>query len=150
MVAMNVIYALSAYPFGKLADTMRHRKLLMAGLGVLITADLVLAHGSHWPTVLLGVALWGFHMGLTQGLLATMVANTAPADLRGTAFGFFNLLSGVAMLIASTVAGLLWDGLGAAVTFYSGACFCLVTFLLLAARSGIGKEGSHDAAPERR
>lgn len=134
MVAMNVIYALSAYPFGKLADTMSHRKLLLAGLGVLITADLVLAHGNHWTTVLLGVTLWGLHMGLTQGLLATMVANTAPADLRGTAFGFFNLLSGVAMLIASAVAGLLWDGLGAAVTFYGGALFSLIAFVLVASR----------------
>jgi predicted MFS family arabinose efflux permease len=150
MVAMNVIYALSAYPLGKLADTMSHRKLLMAGLGVLITADLVLAHGSNWTTVLLGVTLWGLHMGLTQGLLTTMVANTAPADLRGTAFGFFNLLSGVALLIASTVAGLLWDGLGAAATFYAGACFCLVTFLLLAACGADRKEGANDAVPGSR
>lgn len=150
MVAMNVMYALSAYPFGKLADTMSHRKLLMAGLGVLITADLVLAHGSHWATVLLGVLLWGLHMGLTQGLLATMVANTAPADLRGTAFGFFNLLSGVAMLVASVVAGLLWDGLGAAATFYAGACFCLVTLLLLGARSADRQKGWDDTLPERR
>lgn len=132
MVAMNVIYALSAYPFGKLADTMSHKKLLMAGLGVLIAADLVLAHGNHWPTVLLGVALWGLHMGLTQGLLATMVANTAPAELRGTAFGFFNLLSGIAMLIASTAAGLLWDSRGASATFYAGASFSLITLFLLA------------------
>ena len=131
MVAMNLVYALSAYPFGKLADTMRHKTLLMAGLGILIAADLVLAYGSHWTTVLLGVTLWGLHMGLTQGLLATMVASTAPADLMGTAFGFFNLLSGVAMLIASTVAGLLWDGFGAAATFYAGACFSLVTLFLL-------------------
>lgn len=131
MVAMNAIYALSAYPFGKLADTMSHRSLLMAGLGVLIAADLVLAHGNHWTVVLPGVALWGLHMGLTQGLLATMVADTAPAELRGTAFGFFNLLSGVAMLIASAVAGMLWDTLGASATFYAGAAFSLVTLLLL-------------------
>lgn len=150
MVAMNIVYALSAYPFGKLADTMSHRKLLMAGLGVLITADLVLAHGSHWSTVLLGVTLWGLHMGLTQGLLATIVANAAPADLRGTAFGFFNLLSGVAMLIASAVAGLLWDGLGAAATFYAGACFCLVTFILLAARSADLKGGAIEEVPGSR
>ena len=134
MVAMNVVYALSAYPFGKLADTMSHKLLLMAGLAVLIAADLVLAHGNHWTTVLPGVTLCGLHMGLTKGLLATMVANTAPADLRGTAFGFFNLLSGVAMLIASTVAGLLWDGFGAAATFYAGALFSLVTLALIASR----------------
>lgn len=132
MVAMNVIYALSAYPFGKLADTKSHKKLLMAGLGVLIAADLVLAHGNDWITVLIGVLLWGLHMGLTQGLLATMVADTAPAQLRGTAFGFFNLFCGIAMLIASAVAGLLWDGLGASATFYGGAFFSLATWFLLA------------------
>jgi MFS family permease len=129
MVAMNVVYAASAYPFGKLSDRMSHKKLLALGLVVLIAADLVLALDDHWTTVLAGVALWGVHMGMTQGLLATMVADTAPADLRGTAFGFFNLVSGVAMLIASVVAGLLWDSLGAATTFYAGAGFCLLALL---------------------
>lgn len=129
MVAMNVVYAASAYPFGKLSDRMSQKKLLALGLVVLIAADLVLALDDHWTTVLAGVALWGVHMGMTQGLLATMVADTAPADLRGTAFGFFNLVSGVAMLIASVVAGLLWDSLGAATTFYAGAGFCLLALL---------------------
>jgi len=131
MVAMNVVYAASAYPFGKLSDRMSQKKLLALGLVVLIAADLVLALDDHWTTVLAGVALWGVHMGMTQGLLATMVADTAPADLRGTAFGFFNLVSGVAMLIASVVAGLLWDSLGAATTFYAGAGFCLLALLAL-------------------
>jgi MFS family permease len=148
MVAMNIVYALSAYPFGKLADTMDHRKLLMIGVAVLMAADLVLAHGSHWTGVLLGATLWGLHMGLTQGLLATMVAATAPAELRGTAFGFFNLLSGIAMLIASTVAGLLWDRYGAAATFYAGAFFSLVTFVLLAARNADGQGSASDEVPE--
>jgi MFS family permease len=84
--------------------------------------------------VAIGVALWGLHMGMTQGLLATMVAGTAPAHLRGTAFGFFNLASGIAMLIASVLAGLLWDKLGAAVTFYAGAVFSLLAFMMLALR----------------
>ena len=66
----------------------------------------------HSWTGLTGVALWGVHMGITQGLLATMVADTAPADLRGTAYGIFNLVSGIAMLAASAVAGLLWDRSG--------------------------------------
>lgn len=123
MVAMNGVYGASAYPFGRLADRMDHRTLLAMGLVVLIAADLVLASGTHWATLLAGVALWGVHMGLTQGLLATMVADTAPADLRGTAFGFFNLVSGVAMLLASVLAGLLWDQLGAAFTFYASAVF---------------------------
>ncbi|WP_026437659.1 MFS transporter [Acidovorax sp. JHL-9] len=129
MVAMNVVYAASAYPFGKLSDRMSHKKLLAWGLVVLVAADLVLAMDDRWTTVLAGVALWGVHMGMTQGLLATMVADTAPADLRGTAFGFFNLVSGLAMLIASVVAGLLWDQLGAAFTFYAGAAFCGVALL---------------------
>lgn len=124
MVAMNLIYAVSAYPFGKLSDQMSHMKLLTLGLLVLIAADLVLATNDHWSVVLLGVGLWGLHMGMTQGLLATMVADTAPADLRGTAFGFFNLSSGLAMLIASVLAGFLWDQFGASFTFYAGAVFC--------------------------
>lgn len=129
MVAMNLVYAASAYPFGRLSDRMNHRSLLAWGLGVLIAADLVLAADTHWLTILAGVALWGIHMGMTQGLLAAMVAATAPADLRGTAFGFFNLVSGVAMLIASVVAGLLWDQLGASFTFYAGAVFCGIALL---------------------
>lgn len=131
MVAMNLIYALSAYPFGKLSDSMNHKTLLAVGLMVLIAADIVLAMNNRWTTVLAGVALWGIHMGMTQGLLATMVADTAPVDLRGTAFGFFNLVSGIMMLIASAVAGLLWDQFGAAATFYAGAGFCLLTLLVL-------------------
>ncbi len=137
MVAMNLVYSISAYPFGKLADSMSHTRLLAIGLVVLIAADLVLAHGNHWTIVLLGVALWGLHMGLTQGLLATMVAHTAPADLKGTAFGLFNLMSGVAMLIASVVAGELWDRMGAATTFYAGAGFCLLTLCVLAIGRGM-------------
>lgn len=131
MVAMNLVYAASAYPFGKLSDRMRHKTLLAWGLVVLIAADLVLASNNHWATVLAGVALWGIHMGMTQGLLATMVADTAPADLRGTAFGLFNLVSGVALLIASFVAGLLWDQLGASFTFYAGAGFCVIALMAL-------------------
>jgi MFS family permease len=129
MVAMNVIYAATAYPFGKLSDGASHIKLLALGLLVLIAADLVLASDNHWATVLLGVALWGVHLGITQGLLARMVADTAPADLRGTAYGFFNLISGIAMLVASVLAGLLWDQLGAAFTFYAGAVFCVIAML---------------------
>lgn len=140
MVAMNMIYALSAYPFGKLSDRMSHRSLLALGLGVLIVADLVLAMAGHWSTVLAGVALWGLHMGITQGLLATMVANTAPADLRGTAYGFFNLMSGIVMLLASGVAGLLWDRLGASSTFYAGAVFCLLALLVLASARSLELE----------
>lgn len=124
LVAMNVVYAMCAYPFGRLSDTMSHARLLAVGLAVLIAADVILAVSDSLAMVFLGVALWGVHMGATQGLLATMVADTAPADMRGTAFGFFNLLSGLTMLIASILAGLLWDRLGPSFTFYAGALFC--------------------------
>ncbi len=132
MVAMNLVYAACAYPFGKLSDRMSHTQLLAWGLVVLVAADLVLAASSHWVVVLSGVALWGVHMGMTQGLLATMVADTDPADLRGTAYGFFYLVSGLAMLVASGLAGWLWDQYGAAYTFYAGAIFSV------AALGGIG------------
>lgn len=126
-VVMNLVYALSAYPFGRLSDRMRHSRLLVSGLVVLISADLLLGHCNSWKGIFLGIALWGLHLGITQGLLATMVADAAPVDLRGTAFGFFNLLSGLAMLFSSTLAGLLWDRLGAAYTFYAGIFFCILT-----------------------
>ena len=139
MVAMNVIYATSAYPFGKLSDRMSHTKLLAIGLMVLIAADLVLATNDHWTTVLAGVALWGVHLGITQGLLARMVADVTPADLRGTGYGFFNLMSGLAMLVASVLAGLLWDRLGAAFTFYAGAMFCIIAAIGLIWRPAAAK-----------
>ena len=129
MVAMSAVYAATAYPFGRLSDRVSHRKLLAAGLVVLIAADAVLALASHWAALGLGVALWGVHMGMTQGLLAAMVADTAPEDLRGTAYGFFNLLSGLAMLASSVIAGLLWDRLGSSFTFAAGAGFAALTLL---------------------
>jgi MFS family permease len=135
LVAMNTVYAATAYPFGMLSDRIGHRRLLAYGLAVLIAADLALASGSGWPALLAGVALWGAHMGMTQGLLAAMVAGAAPADLRGTAFGFFNLISGAAMLLASVLAGLLWDRFGASAAFLAGAAFCALALLALARRA---------------
>ena len=140
MVAMNLVYAATAYPFGRLSDHLDHRILLSLGLIALLTADLVLAANNHWLTVILGVSLWGIHLGITQGLLSAMVANTAPVDLRGTAYGFFNLVSGIALLIASVVAGLLWDRFGASFTFYVGAGFAtlaLIGLLSKNCRSGV-------------
>jgi MFS family permease len=133
MVAMNVVYSLSAYPLGKLADSTSHIRLLIVGLAILCAADVVLAHAVHWGILLVGVALWGLHMGMTQGLLAAMVSHSAPAHLRGTAFGIFNLSSGIVTLIASVIAGALWDRIGAAATFYAGAAFCVTTIVLLVA-----------------
>ena len=134
MVAMNLVYAACAYPFGKLSDTVSHGRLLAAGLIVLIASDLVLASAGSWVGLGVGVALWGVHMGMTQGLLAAMVADTAPEDLRGTAYGFFNLLSGLALLASSVIAGVLWDTRGSAFTFYAGAAFAALTLLGMAVR----------------
>ena len=131
LIAMNVVYALGAYPFGKLSDRVSHTALLGWGLVVLIAADLLLAVSGHVAALAAGVVLWGLHMAMTQGLLAAMVADTAPTDLRGTAFGFFNLLSGLAMLVASTLAGVLWDQLGAPMTFVMGAVFSLLALGLI-------------------
>ncbi|HET9823071.1 MAG TPA: MFS transporter [Burkholderiaceae bacterium] len=131
MVAMNLVYAASAYPFGRLADRMSHRALLAAGLLVLVAADAVLALAAGWAALGLGVALWGVHMGMTQGLLAAMVADTAPANLRGTAFGVFNLVSGIALLAASVVAGLLWERIGSMGTFAAGAAFALLALAIM-------------------
>ena len=127
----NVAYALSAYPFGRLSDRMRHSTLLALGLLMLIGADLAFAAGIHWTTLSAGLALWGLHMGMTQGLLARMVADTAPPTLRGTAYGFFNLTSGLAMLAASALAGLLWETQGATWTFLAGAIFGALALLVL-------------------
>jgi MFS family permease len=126
LVVMSAVYSASAYPAGVLADRMRRRSLLALGFVVLILADMILAvAGSVW-TVMLGVALWGLHMGLTQGLLATLVADAAPRHLRGSAFGIFNFVSGIVLLIASVLAGYLWDAIGPAATFIAGAGFTAV------------------------
>ena len=123
LVAMNVVYALAAYPAGVLSDRVNRVTLLAIGLALLIAADLALAFAPGLVGVGIGVVLWGLHMGMTQGLLATLVADAAPAELRGTAYGFFNLLGGVAMLAASVIAGALWDATGPATTFMAGAAF---------------------------
>jgi MFS family permease len=133
MVAMSIVYSASAYPLGKLADTTSHVRLLVAGLVILCVSDIVLAHADHWSVLLAGVALWGLHMGMTQGLLATMVSHSAPTHLRGTAFGIFNLVGGLVTLVSSVIAGELWDRVGAVATFYAGAAFCVVTIVLLLA-----------------
>jgi MFS family permease len=133
MVAMNLVYAASAYPFGRLADTVEPARLLALGMLTLVAADLALAMAQGWAGLGLGVALWGLHMGMTQGLLAAMVAAAAPAELRGTAFGLFHLASGVAMLIASALAGWLWQVWGAPATFVAGVGFALAALAALAA-----------------
>lgn len=123
LIALNLVFSAGAYPLGKLSDSVSHTRLLVAGVLVLIAADALLAGSNQGLAFWIGVALWGLHMALTQGLLATMVADAAPAPLRGTAFGVFNLVCGVSMLVASGLAGWLWDRLGAPSTFLAGIVF---------------------------
>ncbi len=125
MVAMNVVYALCAYPVGILSDRISRDTLLWIGILFLIAADIVLAFAQNWMMLSLGVCLWGVHMGLTQGILATLVTDHSPPALRGTAFGVFNLVSGVAMLMASVLAGVLWTYHGPQATFLAGAMISL-------------------------
>jgi len=134
MVAMNVVYALAAYPLGALADRADRRLLLGLGVVLLAAADLVLALAGSWPVIFAGAALWGLHIGATQGLLSAMVADAAPADLRGSAFGAFNLVQGFVLLLANALAGALWDMAGPSATFLAGAGFALVAGVPLVLR----------------
>ena len=131
MALMSIVYAMVAYPAGVLADRGRQSALLQGGLFALIVADLLLANARSISILFAGTAIWGVHMGLTQGVLAALVAATAPADLRGTAFGLFNLVSGIALLAASALAGWLWDAFGPAQTFYVGAVFTAFSWAAL-------------------
>ena len=130
LVVMNLVYAAGAYPAGHFADRMPPVRLLGGGIICLIAADLVLVMAPGLVGVTLGLILWGAHMALTQGLLAKLVADHAPAHLRGSAYGMFNLATGIALLFASVIAGLLWDRLGADATFFAGAGFATVALLL--------------------
>jgi len=131
-VVMNAFYAGAAYPAGAAADRTSRSRLLLVGVALLVAADLLLAAAASPRLVFAGSAFWGLHMAFTQGLLAKLVADTAPADLRGTGFGIFNLVSGGALLLASLVAGALWSAIGPAATFLAGASFATVASLGLA------------------
>jgi MFS family permease len=129
LIVMNVVYAAFAYPAGAASDRMSRRTLLVVGLGLLVAADVVLARSTVPIAVFAGAALWGLHMAFTQGLLSKLVADTAPDQLRGTAFGIFNLVSGGALLTASVIAGALWSAFGAAATFEAGAVFAMIAMM---------------------
>lgn len=137
MVGMNIVYAACAYPFGKWSDRMSSRSLLAGSLVFLIVADVVLAlaRGPLW--IAGGVLFWGLHMAMSQGLLARMVADHAPADLRGTAFGVFNLACGIALLLASVLAGFLWEAYGPAATFWIGAALATLALALTLRREAV-------------
>jgi len=132
MVAMSLVFAAISYPAGRLADRGHAKALLFAGLAALVASDVVLAFAAGAPGAITGAALWGLHMALTQGLLAALVAATAPDELRGTAFGVFNLASGVALLVASALAGFLWEAIGPGATFFAGAAFTVLATVALA------------------
>ena len=131
LVVMNVVYALSAYPLGALSDRIDRRAMLSLGFATLIAADALLAFAPNLWTVMGGIAIWGLHLGMTQGLLAAMVADEAPAQLRATAFGVFNFAGGVALLLASVIAGVLWEQSGPTSTFVAGAVFTALGWSLL-------------------
>jgi MFS family permease len=135
LIVMNIVYTVTAYPSGVAADRLSQRTLLVIGLVMLVAADVVLAAASSPLLAFIGAGFWGLHMGLTQGLFAKLVADNTPADLRGTAFGVFNLISGCALLLASVTAGVLWSAFGAPVTFFAGAGFALLAVLGLLAYS---------------
>jgi MFS family permease len=138
LVVMNAAYALSAYPAGWLSDRANRWGVLAVGAALLIAADLVLAFGVSLATVALGTALWGLHMGFTQGLLAALVADAAPVTRRGTAFGVFNFVTGLALLAASVLAGLLWDRGGPMLTFLAGAVLTAVAGLVPCGKTSAG------------
>lgn len=132
LVVMNLAYVLSAYPAGVLSDRMPRQRLLVVGCVVMVMADLFLAFGSGFAAVFIGIAAWGLHMGLTEGLLAALTADHAPAGLRGTAFGIMSLVRGVMLFVASTLAGSLWSIFGAQTTFLAGAGLATLTALAAA------------------
>jgi MFS family permease len=136
---LNVAYAASAYPAGWLSDRTNRWGVIGAGAALLIAADLVLARSASVEGVMLGIVLWGLHMGFTQGLFAALVADAAPAELRGSAFGMFNLVSGVALLAASAAAGIIWDRFGASATFTTGAALTAAAAVAAAALHATGR-----------
>ncbi|MGE4431480.1 MAG: MFS transporter [Sphingobium sp.] len=140
-VVMNLIYSLGAYPAGALADTGGPLRPLFLGLACLLGADLCLAFSAGLPGTFAGIALWGAHMALTQGLLAKLVAEMAPEDLRGSAFGIFHLATGIALLAASVLAGLLWDRIGPSATFIASGGFAAITAVLLIFRQAFRDAG---------
>jgi len=129
LVVMNIAYSMAAYPVGRLSDQIGRKGLMALGLMVLIGADLLLAFaGSLW-WVFAGAALWGLHMGLTQGLLSALVADATTPQLRGTAFGVFGLICGGAILLASLLAGWLWQHYGPVAAFSSGAMIAALSLV---------------------
>ncbi|MDD2399113.1 MAG: MFS transporter [Sulfurovum sp.] len=131
MVVMALTYTIFAYPIGKLSDKVKREYMLIVGLIILILADFTLANAKSYIAVLIGTAIWGIHMGFTQGVLATLIADYSPKEYNGTAFGIFNFVSGISMLIASIIAGVVWQEFGSYMTFYAGGVFALASLIMV-------------------
>jgi MFS family permease len=140
LVLMNAVYAASSYPAGHLSDRMDRRLLLVVGGIALIAADVALATANGTVGLATGISFWGLHMGFSQGLLAALVADAAPLERRGSAFGLFNLVNGLLLLVASIVAGVLWDRIGPAATFYAGGSFAVLGVVGLLLQVGTASE----------
>jgi MFS family permease len=131
LAVFNLAYVLLAYPAGALSDRLSPRSILMAGMAVLIAGNLVLAKATASPLLIVGTALWGAHMALTQGIFARMIADSAPEQLRATSFGAFWFVTGIATLLASLGAGWLWDRQGPSATFITSAILAAVALAML-------------------
>lgn len=131
MIVMALTYTIFAYPIGKLSDRIKREYMLIIGLMILILADIILANAKSNISVLIGTAIWGIHMGFTQGVLATLIADYSPKEYNGTAFGIFNFVSGISMLIASIIAGVVWQEFGSYMTFYAGGIFALISLFMV-------------------
>lgn len=146
MVVMHAVYGLTAYPVGSLSDRMGRKGLLAVSLGFLVAADLVIAHSTTIYPFLAGIVLWGLHMGFSQGILATLIADTAPPHLKGTAFGIFNVITGFVMLAGNVGAGWLWEAYGSSSTFLAGATLSAIALVSLLALPGTPKAASPKSA----
>ena len=131
LVVFNLAFLALAYPAGSLSDRMSPKTILMAGMAVLIAADLVLAQPFGLAGLVVGVALWGAHMALTQGIFARLIADVAPPHLRATSFGAFYFIGGIGTLLASLGAGLLWDRQGPDATFIASAAVAGVAMAMM-------------------
>jgi MFS family permease len=150
MIVMSLVYSLSAYPAGILSDRTGRKGLLTASLAALIAANLVLGFNNSAGALFGGVALWGLHMGLSQGILSSLGADHAPAHLRGTAFGVFNLATGLTSLLASILAGIVWTQYGPAMTFHVSAGISVLALLaVMTTRLENGNAKPAPAKPER-
>lgn len=148
LIVMNVVYAVAAYPIGALSDRIGRRNLLIPGFAVLLVADIALGLSPGIAVTMLGIALWGLHMGMTQGVLSALVADTCPASLRGTAYGIFNLAGGISVLLASVIAGYLWQTVGPKATFLGGALCIMLGILAMAALSAWSRRNGNQKSAQ--